>query len=71
MSIYANKTATGGAARRVLELVDSTHEGPSVLALQMESISFIPDSPPSSSDAYKMSLVAVLGMILSFSLLFF
>jgi hypothetical protein len=70
MSIYANKNATGGAARRVLELVDSTHEGPSVLALQMESISFIPDSPL-SSHAYKMSLVAVLGMILSFSLLFF
>ena len=66
MSIYANQT---GAGRRVLELVDETNEGPSVLALQMESISFIPDSP--SSDSYKMSLVAVLGMILSFSLLFF
>ena len=69
MSIYANSTATG-AARRVLELVDESNEGPSVLALQMESISFIPDSP-SSSDSYKMSLVAVLGMILSFSLLLF
>ena len=70
MSIYGDAAATGGSGRRVLELVDETNEGPSTVALQMESITFIPDSP-STSASHKMSLVAALGMILSFSLLFF
>jgi hypothetical protein len=58
------------SARRRLQVVEGDAEGPNTLALQMESITFVPDQVPSSSALYN-TVLGLFGLILSISVIMF